>query len=62
MLANIRMGDEISVVTLTHKKINTYNESWQVISFLSILYIIKGSDNVRSGCDQSEQWNRVDFF
>lgn len=52
-MADICMGDEISVVTLTQKILSASNGPLWVTSFLSTLYVIKGSANVRRG------WNRV---
>jgi len=52
MLSDICADYEISVVTSTQKVINKYNRSWQVISFLSTLYVITGRAGVRCGCDR----------
>lgn len=48
MLSDTCTDYEISVVIISNK----YNRSWQVISFLSTLYVITGRAGVRCGCDR----------
>lgn len=60
MLANICMGDEISVVTLTQKIIKITGLGRYFYFYLP--YTSSKEELVKCGCDLSEQRNRVNFF